>query len=83
MQDKAKARLKLGVAGMVISMLMWPLLAGVPFLPLPARAKAVIGIALFALIEVLFWGGALLAGKEAAQRYRDKLDPRTWFRKRK
>jgi hypothetical protein len=81
MQDGAKLRLKIGIAGMVISLLLWPLLAGVAFLPFSTRAKAVLGIVLFVFIEVLFWGGAVLAGKEAAQRYRDKLDPRTWFRK--
>lgn len=81
MQDGARTRLKIGVAGMVISLVLWPLMAGIPFLPATAGTKAAIGIALFAFIEILFWGGAILAGREAAQRYRDKLDPRTWFHK--
>jgi hypothetical protein len=82
METGAKTRLRIGIAGMIVSMLLWPLLAAVPFLPLSVRGRASAGGILFAVIEILFWGGALLAGKEAAQRYRDKLDPRTWFRKR-
>jgi len=66
---------------LAISLLLWPLMAAIPFLPLSVKGRAIAGGALFVILEILFWGGAIFAGKEAAQRYRDKLDPRTWFRK--
>lgn len=68
---------------MILSLAMWPALLAIPFLPLTIRQRTVVGTAAIVVIEVLFWGGALLAGKEAANRYKDKLNPSRWLRMRR
>ena len=33
-------------------------------------------------MEVIFWSGGLLVGKELFTKYKQKLDPRRWFKKK-
>jgi len=32
-------------------------------------------------MEVLFWSGSLLTGKEILGKYKEKLNPKNWFRR--
>jgi hypothetical protein len=67
---------QLGVVLIVVSCLVWLAIAAVPLLPLTLAQKAAIVPGLLILGELLFWGGALLVGKEVAERYRHWLNPR-------
>ena len=66
---------KLGTVLMVGSLPIWPLLLAVPLLPLSIAARGAIGTGMVILAEIMFWGGAALAGPEAARRVR------SWWRR--
>ncbi len=52
---------------MVISALLWMLIAAIPFLPLTTITKMSAGVAVLVVAEVTFYGGLILLGKEAVQ----------------
>ncbi|MBW4581074.1 MAG: transporter suffix domain-containing protein [Tildeniella nuda ZEHNDER 1965/U140] len=65
----------------VFSCLMWLAIVAIPLMPVTLAQKAVLVPGLLILGEIFFWIGALLAGKEVAQRYRHWLNPRhLWAR---
>ena len=64
-----------GVILMSASLILWILLLGVPFLPLTVAARGTVATAVIVVAEVIFWGGAALAGPEAARRMR------SWWRR--
>ena len=66
---------KLGTLLMVGSLPLWPILLAVPFLPLSIAARGAVGTGIVVLAEIMFWGGAALAGPEAARRIR------SWWRR--
>lgn len=66
---------RLGTILMVLSLPIWPLLLLVPFLPLGLAAQGAVATGMVVLAEILFWGGAALAGPEAARRFR------SWWRR--
>ena len=66
---------RLGTILMVSSLPIWPLLLLVPFLPLGIAARGAVGTGMVVLAEILFWGGAALAGPEAVRRVR------SWWRR--
>lgn len=55
----------------------------IPLFDLPTRTKVIASTTSFILMEVVFWAGGLLVGKELFTKYKKKLDPRTWFKKKK
>ena len=79
-RSEARARggrwTRVGVILMGSSLPLWPALLGVPFLPLSLAAQGVVATGIIVVAEVAFWGGAALAGPEAARRMR------SWWRRR-
>jgi hypothetical protein len=67
---------------MAVSLALWAALSVVPFLPVTGGRKAALGVGVFVAAEVTFWLAAALLGKELFQKYRDKLNPANWFRKK-
>ena len=67
---------RVGVILMASSLPLWVVLLGVPFLPLSVAARGVVATGIIVVAEVAFWGGAALAGPEAARRMR------SWWRRR-
>jgi len=64
-----------GVVLMSWSLVLWVSLLGVPFLPLTATMRGTVATGVIVIAEVAFWGGAALAGPEAARRMR------SWWRR--
>lgn len=64
---------------LVVSILLWAGVLGVPFLPLSGVWKVGVASGLAVAGEVAFWGAALALGREVVRRYRGFLDPRRWF----
>ena len=54
----------------------------IPFFDLPTKIKVAASTTSFILMEVVFWVGGLLVGKELFARYKQKLNPRNWFKKK-
>ena len=54
----------------------------VPLLSFPAKTKVILATASFIMMEIVFWTGGLLVGKELFVRYKRQLNPVNWFSKR-
>ncbi len=52
-----------------------------PLTQLPVKTKVIASTTSFILMEIVFWSGGLLVGKELFTRYKKKLNPVSWFRK--
>ena len=66
---------RVGVVLMAGSLPLWVVLLGVPFLPLSVAARGVVATSVVIVAEVAFWGGAVIAGPEAARRMQ------SWWRR--
>ncbi len=76
-------QIKLGIFLMVFSGVFFAATLIIPFLNLPARTKVVAASASFILMEVVFWSGGLLVGKELFVRYKKQLNPVNWFKRQR
>ncbi len=52
-----------------------------PLTQLPVRTKVIASTTSLILMEIVFWSGGLLVGKELFTRYKKKLNPLNWFKK--
>lgn len=83
-QQKPKKNLKfyrVGISLIITSLIFWIAPLIVPFLPLTGQLKAMIISGAIIIAEILFWIGAILAGKEVAMKVRSYLNPRNWRRR--
>lgn len=55
----------------------------IPMLDLPAKTKVAGATTSFILMEIVFWAGGLLVGKELFTRYKKQLNPVNWFKRKK
>lgn len=54
----------------------------IPLLDLPTKTKIIASTTSFILMEVVFWSGGLLVGKELFTKYKNQLNPKNWFKKK-
>ena len=73
--------LVLGIVLIMSSGLAFALMLVIPFLPLTNKTRMIGSGASFIAMEVLFWSGGLLLGKELLVKYKEKLNPKNWVRK--
>ncbi len=81
-RNSNQLRIKLGIFLMVFSGVFFGLTLIIPLLELPAKTKVVAATASFIMMEVVFWTGGLLVGKELFTRYKKRLNPVNWFKKK-
>ena len=55
----------------------------IPFIDLPTKIKVATSTTSFILMEVVFWTGGLLVGKELFAKYKKQLNPVNWFKKKR
>jgi hypothetical protein len=79
---KVNWKLRIGIILMIISVPPFLFIPVIPFLDLESRAKITISTICLVAGEVLFWSGGLLVGKELFTKYRARLNPKNWFRKK-
>ena len=53
----------------------------IPFFDLPTKTKVAASTTSFILMEVVFWAGGLLVGKELFLKYKKQINPINWFKK--
>ena len=75
-------QIKLGIFLMVFSGVFFAGTVIIPLFDLPTKTKVIASTTSFILMEVIFWSGGLLVGKELFTKYKQKLDPRRWFKKK-
>ena len=52
----------------------------IPMFDLPTRTKVIASSTSLVLMEIVFWSGGLLVGKELFTKYKQKLNPANWFK---
>ena len=53
----------------------------IPLFDLPTKIKVIASTTSLILMEVVFWSGGLLVGKELFTKYKQQLNPKNWFKK--
>ena len=53
----------------------------IPLFDLPTKIKVIASTTSLVLMEVVFWSGGLLVGKELFTKYKNRLNPKNWFKK--
>ncbi len=76
-------KIKTGIFLMLFSGVFFAATLIIPFFDLPTKVKVAASTTSFVLMEVVFWLGGALVGKELFTRYKQKLNPRNWFKKKK
>lgn len=54
----------------------------IPMLDLPTKTKIIASTTSLILMEIVFWSGGLLVGKELFTRYKKQMNPKNWFKKK-
>jgi hypothetical protein len=80
--QRKNIRIRLGVFLMIFSGVFFGITLIIPLLDLPVRVKVVSATVSLVLMEVVFWSGGLLVGKELFGRYKQRLNPVNWFKKK-
>lgn len=81
--NKNRSRIKnVGLFLVALSFLLYASLLLVPFTPFTIGTKAAITSALVITGELSFWAGGIILGREFVSRYRDKLNPLRWLKKK-
>lgn len=75
-------QIKLGIFLMIFSGVFFAATFIIPLFDLPTKTKVIASTTSLVLMEVVFWSGGLLVGKELFTKYKKQLDPRNWFRKK-
>lgn len=82
MKKDKNRQIKLGIFLMIFSGVFFAATFVIPFFDLPTKTKVIASTTSLVLMEVVFWSGGLLVGKELFTKYKKQLDPRNWFRKK-
>ena len=80
MQNK-NIRIRLGILMMIFSGVFFGAALVIPMLDIPVKVRIISVSASLVLMEVVFWSGGLLVGKELFVRYKQRLNPMRWFKK--
>lgn len=82
MKEKKNRQIKLGIFLMIFSGVFFGATFIIPLFDIPTKTKVIASSTSLVLMEVVFWLGGLLVGKELFTKYKKKLDPRAWFHKK-
>jgi hypothetical protein len=74
-------RIKVGIFLMIFSGVFFAATLIFPLTQLPVKTKIIASTTSLVLMEIVFWSGGLLVGKELFIRYKRKLNPVNWFKK--
>lgn len=78
--DKSKNwQIKLGIFLMIFSGVFFAATFIIPMFDLPTKTKVIASTTSIILMEVVFWSGGLLVGKELFTKYKNQLNPKNWF----
>ncbi len=78
---KKNGQIKLGIFLMIFSGVFFGATFIIPLFDLPTKTKVIASTTSLILMEVVFWAGGLLVGKELYTKFKQKLNPVNWFRK--
>jgi hypothetical protein len=76
-------QIKLGLFLMIFSGVFFAATFIIPLFDLPTKTKVIASTASLILMEIVFWSGGLLVGKELFTKYKNQMNPKNWFKKTK
>ena len=76
---KKNRQIKFGIILILLSGVAFAIMLLIPFLDLENKYKVIGSSSAFIAMEILFWVGGLLVGKELFMKYKGWLNPRNWF----
>jgi len=76
-------QIKTGIILILSSGVAFAIMLIIPFLNLEDKSKIIGTSTAFIAMEVLFWVGGLLVGKELFKKYKSYLNPISWFKSKK
>lgn len=68
---------------LILSLSTTPMILLTPFLHIDTKSKIAITTTLIIIGNVTFYSGGFLLGKELFTKYKARLNPRNWFKKKK
>ncbi len=74
-----KLHTTIAIVLIIVSGVLFGLIFVVPFLPLTIAQKGIVATALVIGMEVSWWVGAAILGKQVISKYSKYLNPRSWF----
>jgi len=80
--QKPKALLTVAIILIVLSCILFGLIFVVPFLSLTVTQKGFFVTVLVICMEIAWWAGVAIIGKELVTKYKKYLNPRTWWKNR-
>ena len=83
MKNSKNWQIKLGIFLMIFSGVFFAATFIIPLFDLPAKTKVIASTASLILMEIVFWSGGLLVGKELFTKYKNRMNPKNWFKKTK
>ncbi|HPE74612.1 MAG TPA: transporter suffix domain-containing protein [Draconibacterium sp.] len=82
MNNSKNWQIKLGIFLMIFSGVFFAATFIIPLFDLPAKTKIIASTTSLILMELVFWSGGLLVGKELFTKYKNNLNPKNWGRKK-
>ncbi|MFC2151018.1 transporter suffix domain-containing protein [Bacteroidota bacterium] len=79
---KMNWKIKLGIGLILLSGVFFGLMLIFPFMNFEGKTKIFLSSAALVAMEVSFWTGGLLVGKELFTKYKSYLNPKSWFKKK-
>jgi len=79
---KKTRQIKIGISLILLSGVAFAIMLIIPFLNLETKSKAIGSSVAFIVMEVLFYAGGFLVGKELFVKYKSYLNPAKWFKRR-
>ncbi len=83
MNNSKNWQIKMGIFLMIFSGVFFVATFIIPLFDLPVKTKVIASTTSLILMEVVFWSGGLLVGKELFLKYKNRLNPKNWRRKNK
>ncbi|HSM49005.1 MAG TPA: transporter suffix domain-containing protein [Draconibacterium sp.] len=83
MKNSKNWQIKLGIFLMIFSGVFFAATFIIPLFDLPTKTKVIASTVSFILMEIVFWSGGLLVGKELFTKYKNHMNPKNWFQKNK
>ena len=82
MQQTKNWQIKLGIFLMIFSGVFFAATFIIPLFELSSKTKVIAITTSLVLMEIVFWAGGLLVGKELFTKYKQNLNPGKWFKKK-
>jgi len=79
---KKNKYIKTGIFLMIFSGVFFAATFIIPLFEMPTKIKVIASTTSLVLMEIVFWLGGLLVGKELFTKYKKQLNPINWFRRK-